>query len=351
MRRYVLLAAAVSPIVAMAGVVSVPGCGEEFDDVCAFLKDPNSCYRTFHVETDARCAVPRAGDEPTGRFASRETLDVCFLTSGGQVVFDPPLDLTAFPPTNLTFKRLDAQAQECGSFTFSGEFNYSVSIACNQDDVEAGVASCADAGTPAEDGTVSVRGTATITTPDGRDTLDVSCADGTSHHFNRIDAERKCADYEQLLPRAVLKTSLGNQPPPNAGPAAPEGFEGFISLSVHHPPRQATLNSDGQIEAGTPAEVVEYFYCEFPAPPALCFNGVKDGPETDIDCGGTLCEGRCGDGQSCIIGNNDCATGLECVLVDGFSKCKAPTEDGGATSAAGAGGADGAGGAAGAGGQ
>ncbi|WP_437806560.1 hypothetical protein [Sorangium sp. So ce1078] len=340
MRRYVLLAAAVAPILVVTAAVSVPGCGEEFENICAFLKDPNSCYRTFHVETDARCAVPREGDAPTGKFASRETLDVCFLTSGGQVVFDPPLDLAAFPPKSLTFKRLDAQAQECGSFTFSGDFNYSVSIACNQDDVDAGIASCPDAG-PTEDGTVTLRGTVAVTTPEGRATLDVSCADGTSHHFNRIDAEKKCPEYAQLLPRAVLKTSLGNQPPPDAGPAAPDGFEGFISFSVHYPPRDATLNAEGQLDAGTSAEVVEYFYCEFPPPPALCFNGIKDGPETDIDCGGTLCDGRCGDDQSCVS-EADCAEGLECRLVDGFSKCKAPeAADGGSGGTGGSGGAGG----------
>ncbi|WP_437720583.1 hypothetical protein [Sorangium sp. So ce861] len=324
MRRYVLLAAAVAPILAVTAAVSVPGCGEEFENICAFLGDPNSCYRTFHTETEARCAVPREGDAPTGKFASRETLDVCFLTSGGQVVFDPPLDLAAFPPKSLSFKRLDAQAQECGSFTFSGDFNYSVSIACNQDDVDAGVESCPDAG-PAEDGTFAVRGTVTVTTPENRDTLDVSCADGT-HHFNRIDAEKKCPEYAQLLPRAVLRTSPGNQPPPDAGPEAPDGFAGFISFSVHYPPRDVTLNAEGQLDAGTPAEVVEYFYCEIPPPPALCFNGVKDGPETDIDCGGTLCEGRCGDGNSCVS-IKDCAAGLDCVLVDGLSQCKAPEAD------------------------
>ncbi|CAK9112844.1 Uncharacterized protein SCF082_LOCUS52318 [Durusdinium trenchii] len=30
-----------------------------------------------------------------------------------------------------------------------------------------------------------------------------------------------------------------------------------------------------------------------------CFNGVQDGDETDVDCGGCLCENRCGVGQGC----------------------------------------------------
>ncbi|MGK3987653.1 hypothetical protein WME99_31725 [Sorangium sp. So ce136] len=344
MRRYVMLAAAVSPLLAAAAAVTVPGCGEEFENICAFLQDPNSCYADFHRDFADKCGALSVGSGPKGSFASRETLDVCFLEEGGQVVFDPPLDIAAFPPKTIAFKIMDAQAEECGAFTYSGEFTYSVSLACNQADKDAGVESCADVGV-ADDGTVIMHGTVTVNAPEGRDTLDVSCADSSSHHFNRIDAEKKCGEYAQLLPRAVIKTSLGTQPPPDAGPVAPEGFEGFISFSIHYPPRHALLDGERDVLARSKAEVVKYFHCEFPPSPALCFNGVKDGPETDIDCGGTLCDGRCGDGQLCVQ-DRDCGAGLECGIVDGFRKCQKVE-----TGAGGAGGTGGTEGTAGAGGQ
>lgn len=384
MRRYVLLAAAVAPILAVTAAVSVPGCAEEFDDVCAFLEDTNNCYADFHSDVVNRCGAPGAGNGPKGKFAARETLDICFLTEGGQVVFDPPLDVAAFPPKSIAFKRLDARAEECGSFTYSGEFSYSVTInPCVQpgNDTGAGgsgggggaggataIAQCENAnagggsatGGGGDESAGVDGGTVTVVTPEDRATLDVSCSEGTQYHFNRLEAEAKCGGYDTLLPRAILKTSLGKQPPPEADPNDLDGYNGFISFSIHYPPIVGSEEGGGAggggdggagSDAAPSAEVVEYFNCEIPAPLPLCFNGVKDGTETDVDCGGTLCTARCGDGQSCIKGGNDCADGFECVIVDGFSKCAAPAGGAGGGGAAGAGGADGAGGSGGAGGQ
>ncbi|XXT15150.1 hypothetical protein WME94_33360 [Sorangium sp. So ce429] len=395
MRRYVLLAAAVAPILAVTAAVTVPGCGEEFENICAFIQDPNSCYATFYNDVKDRCGASGAKEQRRGRFASRETLDVCFLDKGGQVVFDPPLDIAAFPPKSVAFKILDAQAEECGSFTYSGEFTYSVTIdPCRAAQADTGASGgggtggggagggtggvSPDGGTDAAiplcdygstgdsdgsggsigggggsgDKAVAVRGgTVTVTTPEGRATLDVACNNDSSHHFNRIDAEKKCVEYAQLLPKAVLKASLGNQPPPDAGQDLFDEYEGYISFSVHYPPNLAApdggdadagiadagIADAGIADAGDAGavpqpEVVEYFYCEFPPPPPLCFNGVKDGPETDIDCGGTLCAGRCSDGQSCI-NDRDCGDGLACGVVSGFRKCKAVEVDAGANGA------------------
>jgi hypothetical protein len=44
-----------------------------------------------------------------------------------------------------------------------------------------------------------------------------------------------------------------------------------------------------------------------PLPPAQCLNGVKDGNESDVDCGGGTCP-RCADAQTCS-GDNDCRSG------------------------------------------
>ena len=42
-----------------------------------------------------------------------------------------------------------------------------------------------------------------------------------------------------------------------------------------------------------------------------CSNGVQDGDETDVDCGGS-CEGKCGSGQGCG-GDEDCEDGTQCT--------------------------------------
>ena len=39
-----------------------------------------------------------------------------------------------------------------------------------------------------------------------------------------------------------------------------------------------------------------------------CFNGLRDGTETDVDCGGPTCDHRCGIGLHCIYAT-DCRTG------------------------------------------
>eukprot|EP01043_Picozoa_sp_COSAG02_P074837 COSAG02_NODE_15161_length_1198_cov_1.061874_2_plen_296_part_01 len=48
----------------------------------------------------------------------------------------------------------------------------------------------------------------------------------------------------------------------------------------------------------------------------LCTNGIKDAHETDIDCGGERCSSvgiACGDGSRCWQ-NSDCATGAHCYI-------------------------------------
>ena len=45
---------------------------------------------------------------------------------------------------------------------------------------------------------------------------------------------------------------------------------------------------------------------------ASCSNGVKDGDETDVDCGGATCP-VCANGDACATGN-DCGTGHRAEL-------------------------------------
>lgn len=62
--------------------------------------------------------------------------------------------------------------------------------------------------------------------------------------------------------------------------------------------------------SGTPKTVT----CPAPNP---CTNGVKDGSETDVDCGGSSC-GKCGLGKSCGWNSMNCAVGAclgnQCIL-------------------------------------
>jgi len=54
-----------------------------------------------------------------------------------------------------------------------------------------------------------------------------------------------------------------------------------------------------------------------------CWDGYRDGEETDLDCGGPDCASRCADGSHCEIGD-DCESG---VCLDGT--CQAPRCDDG----------------------
>lgn len=45
-----------------------------------------------------------------------------------------------------------------------------------------------------------------------------------------------------------------------------------------------------------------------PSPLASCQNGIRDGAETDVDCGGDLCP-ACADDRACLI-DRDCSSGL-----------------------------------------
>lgn len=42
--------------------------------------------------------------------------------------------------------------------------------------------------------------------------------------------------------------------------------------------------------------------------PYTCYDGIKDGKESDVDCGGTDCEARCAASQMCSV-KEDCADG------------------------------------------
>jgi hypothetical protein len=51
-----------------------------------------------------------------------------------------------------------------------------------------------------------------------------------------------------------------------------------------------------------------------------CTNGKQDGQETDVDCGGPACAGTCDDGQKCVV-NGDCSNAICFTAADGAKTC------------------------------
>jgi hypothetical protein len=300
LRSLLGLVALVAPALLLS---SLQGCGEALpQDLCNWLADTNNCYARFADDVGTQCGydfVP--GNDPvastTGSFASRDDLALCVKNEGGQVVFDPPPDLTAFPVTTVGFKLLDSYAQECASGLTSDEISYSITI--NPVD-----ANDAGASGPLDDHVTG--GTFSVAHPEGRDVIDVTCPGGSdAYHFNTQTVD-KCSEYAGFVPRAVLDSSPGRPESP-----ASAAMAGFIRLRVEYPPE------DPDAEGAQP-RVIEYFNCLIPAPPAPCQNGVRDGTESDVDCGGA-CPTKCAAGMSCGTAA-DCASN-DCALNGGIWQC------------------------------
>lgn len=273
------------------------GCGSDepdIEDLCGWVGDPDNCYLKFAEDIGDRCGVAGLGNAPLGSFLSRDSLDICILTEGGQVIFDPPLDLAELPPEKIGFKMINTDGTECGSGEYKSEFSYTLTI--EPDPVP-------DSGST--EGLV-LGGTFQSKTVQGNDTLSTTCPSGESHFFDRLQIT-KCREYEAIVPQAEIEINAGGIDP----------IEGFIKLRIFFPP------TDGALENAQP-NVVEYFQCAIPPAPKPCFNGVQDGGETDVDCGGNeeLCPTRCEEGQKCLE-TTDCATGTTCEFELGLKTCLA----------------------------
>ncbi len=297
-------------LVAPAALIcAVPACGDEPlpQDLCNWLRDSNNCYARFANDVTTMCGYPFvAGNDPvqsaTGFFTSRDDLSICVKNAGGQVIFDPPLDLALFPLDSVGFTVLDFQANECGTVVMTNEQTYSVTInPVDQDD--AGAAQTPD-GNPLDDDITG--GTFSTTRDPGRERMDVTCPGGAeSHNFNTLLLS-KCSELAPFQPRAIVESSPGLAET-TANPSTP----GFVRFRVEYPPENVN-------DASAQPRVVEYFNCLIPAPPPPCQDGVKNNTETDIDCGGS-CPTKCAEGQSCLA-NEDCTSG-NCGLNGGFRQC------------------------------
>jgi hypothetical protein len=291
------LAVALAPL----GAVVTGGCDSptQFDDFCGFLRDPENCFREFFIDVGERCG---AGEGVrTGEFLARAPLDVCALTAGGQVIFDPPLELNKPPPNNdapLKVKLINPDATECGVVEFRAQYDFTVTI--NPEPLPPGT----DPEAPPEE--LVVGGTFDVRGGKASDTLVMTCpADvllGTSETFtfNRLQLA-DCEEYQPIAPQAELEFNPG-------------GVEvnGVVRLFIYYPPIEGSLENASPIP-------INYYECVIPAAPPPCLNGIKDGAETDVDCGGSFCEARCLESQGCI-NNSDCAN-EQCILEQGLKKC------------------------------
>jgi hypothetical protein len=272
-------------------------------DMCSWIADENSCLQRFALDVGETCGGPFNADSDvvasaTGSFSTRDRLDICVKSAGGQVVFDPPLDLSAFPLEQVAFKLLDDQALPCGSGSYDSEHSFSVTIEPRD---------TTDPADPITGGTFSILASANT-----QNTYDVTCPGGVEKHTFNALLLNKCPSRLPFQPTAVLESSPG-VPETDTSAAKP----GFVRFRVEFPPK------DVDVEGATP-KVVEYFNCVIPAPPPPCQDGIRNGTETAIDCGGSCsAKGfRCGEGQACVV-NDDCQS-QTCALSNGVKKCAAP---------------------------
>jgi hypothetical protein len=316
MRRRVLLVTVALPFTI---AIAAHGCssGPPLEDFCAFLRDPASCFSAFHKDLGDKCGFLDPA-QAKGSFGSRAMLDICILTAqGGQVVFDPPLDVAKFPPTDpVKVKFVKADGAECGSVEITEQALFTLTIN-PPPGADAGADAAVNPDAPLEGGTLAVTGIA------GMNTLDLSCPARSptgapeTHHFNSLQLSQ-CPAFADIAPRAILTGNIGGV-----------GNPGNLSLKIHYPPASGVGlgGTDARnMEGAVAADLVTYFDCRIPPAPPLFQDGIKNGGESDIDCGGPEDDDkhpvRCKPGQACVC-DTDCDTGTGCGVdpMSGAKKC------------------------------
>ncbi len=383
-RRLYLVALVAVPVagVAAAHGCSNP---ESFESVCDWIAFPGNCLREFHNDMlvygggtqdnpwgDCRTYPNPAPDggipteaspiastlakklgTPNGSFLSRTMLDTCILSQGGTVKVDPPIDPTMWPPGELatpvtyTFTLATADGNTCGTATYTSPHGFSIAIngtggspsgaggaggsasassssgaPINVDKIVACTAGL-PADTEADGGAHIFSGTYSEVIAPGADLFNVTCPNGESHVFNLNEVDgpptqadggpfSACPGLSPSVPSASFQVFLG-------------GVDqvGALSFAIRYPnhcvPPDAGIVSS---EPTQPPDTVVYFNCTIPAKPETCFDGVQDGAETDVDCGGPFlpskclpgaCPARCVSMQKCAV-NCDCADGFACTV-------------------------------------
>ena len=294
MRRWTACALVALPF---SLLLSAGGCSSSSDppieSLCGWLADANNCYRNFFKDIAPRtCGSVGRGTAPKGSFLTRDKLDVCVLDGGGQVLFDPPATIDQFPLQAVKFKIVSADGNACGSGSYQSSYGFAIGVtpvvAADGGELPAGVSR------PIAGGNYSQ-----VKVPDA-DLIDSTCPTGEAHRFNLVEAA-KCASYAGVMPHAEVESNAGGIDP----------IAGYVRFRAYFPPTEGAL-------ANAAPTIVEYFDCAVPPAPKPCVDGVQDGTETDVDCGGT-CEARCGTDQKCLR-NEDCQSG-SCQFQAGLKKC------------------------------
>lgn len=312
-RHFFLLA----PLSVAFVAASFPACTEspKLDDLCGWLGDPKNCYRSLAVETLDRCgAFGTDVAASKGKFsaaADRTNLETCVLDRGGNVKFDPPLDVTQFPLETISFVITNKDATTCGSGSMGANGSFSVTIdpfpALPEDTL------CTSSAEQICGGKFSLTGTVTSA-------FSVTCPSQTSFNFS-FEQTARCDEVsgdgglngeeklDQLVPRAELLTNAGNI-----------GVDGFVKFRVFYPLDPPVTGPTGKDSmTGTEMKVVEYFNCAIPGAPVTCANEMKDDDEADIDCG-IACNKGCQDGAMCEF-PQDCLSGYCPFDAMGILKC------------------------------
>jgi hypothetical protein len=329
----------------VAGLVAstTHGCSTEppFESLCLWVADPNNCYRKFRAASVANGDTCKPSGDPSpvdladplnpngtsnGSFLSREKLDVCLIAGGGQVVFDPPIDLASYPPSPLAepitykiaFKR--SNGSDCGSATYSSPHGFSFTINAPPDSGSVTSGNASTGGTVSDAGPPTQYGSYTQVIQPGRDAFDATCPTGESHHLNLAEVEgtavaddggtrTTCPRVAQLVPRAALVINPGGI-----------GLAGAVSFTVYWPSLDIAYPTDPLQQSGAALapEAITYFTCTIAAAPRPCEDGARDLDETDVDCGGPElapgCPARCPGGATCVAGV-DCKSGTCTNLV------------------------------------
>jgi hypothetical protein len=261
----------------------------------------------------------------------------CIFNTGGQVTFNPPLDLSMWPPNlsdppvtyEFTFQTPDANT--CGTATYTSPHGFSIAINPLPDggviSGTGGTATTTTATGTGDGGRVPMPyGTFTSVIAPGSDAFDVTCPSGESHHFNINEvlglpgeSGGSCPSVADFLPSASFQVFPGGV-----------NVDGAVSFAVVYPPIPPASYPTDAGAPPTPNPPIVYFNCTIPSAPEQCANGTKDGAETDVDCGGPQqfstfycgsCPARCGLMQQCIC-NDDCQEGLLCVVgAQGMKQC------------------------------
>lgn len=362
MRRSFAITLASLTLASLSVGLTTQGCGSDaldVQDLCGWIGDECNCYRRFAagaanltvdpgngtITGEPKCGVvldsaDNALDatgaiiedqtaKPTyGTFSSRDQLDTCVLLrpQGGQVVFDPPIDVATLPLAAFSFKLLDGSGDICATGSYGSITSFSIGFP--EPEGAGGTGGAGGAGgtgggggsTPAQlchsenDPAKDPIATGTFSMTSGEETgiVDTVCANGEPHRFNlyqldKCDGSEASEDaYKALLPTAEI----------DADPGA-ANVDGFIRFRVFWPPTAAGLNLDGQKPIA-----VEYFHCLIPGASLPCFDKALSDGETDVDCGGQCPQG-CEDGKDCLVGS-DCISQVCETDAMGFLKCVSP---------------------------